>query len=422
MGGKKNKKPHSVDSGQPSAITAGLDSLSLTDTSTGPPPAVPAVAIRDAPEIDWVLADYNKSISPPDHKGYPPGNRVRPGADIINQLVKFKDKLEYPVRDGLRADTGATVLTNHFEVSIDPSAQFWEYRITGIAENEKRAMKKRIMDTVIQEVQFLRDNQKSFATDYNGTIIAWKNLHSLATGPKISSTDPLKPDLREEWRLVDVLDRNVTLYLNLRLIGLVDVPAFQSYTNSTHSDPSKYDPEPTKNALNIIVTKCFENPGNIIQLNAHKFFIAHAMQDLQARGDQVWPLRALRGYYYTITPGMGKILLNVNPATSAFWNPCYVSQVLQDGLGTFGGDQYALKGVQVYISYERGRDAKGGTSSLNDQHNRIKRIRGFGKPLNVQTFKLPTKDEQGKITYTKTTVADYLERSKFYQVRQMEYH
>jgi eukaryotic translation initiation factor 2C len=414
--------PATVD-GVPSTLPTAMNSLSLGNPTHAPSAtsqpitsaSVPNVPIKDSPQISWTNhVPYDRATNAPPPAAYGTGNQFNPGTGVIKKIAPLKNKMKHPVRDRLNDDKRHSVLTNHFEVAIDPKAKFYEYRIVGIPESEKRATKKRIMDTVIDNVPFLRNNQASFASDYVDTIIAWKDIHSLVTGPKVGSYDPMIQDSREEWRILEVVDRNVTLYLNLRLIGLVGIEQFQRYIASEHSNPPAYDPEPAKNALNIIFTKCFGSSPSVRQLNSHKFYVTDALMDMKTFRDQMWPLRALRGYYYTIKAGMGKILLNVSTANSLFWNPETVSDVLNHGLGTFGGDRYALKGVQVYIRYDRGKNAEARSSDLNARHNRVKKIRGFGKALNVQEFDLHTKDAQGNITGTRrTTVADYLERSKW---------
>jgi eukaryotic translation initiation factor 2C len=377
---------------------------------------VPAVPIEDSPPVSLSLPHQmngDPSVQAPAKDNYTAGNNVQSGSGLIGRLHPLRATMKFPVRESLRPNQQEKVNTNYFEITVDPSTVFYEYRILGMAENEKRKTKRRFMETVIEHVPFLKCNQDSFATDYVDTIIAWRDLHSLATGPKVGTYDANIPDSADEWRLIDVIDRQVTAYLNLRLKGTVDIAAFKAYVGSNHANPAGYNLEPTKRALHIIMTKCIHNPGNIVHLNANKFFVTHAFLDLKARGDQLETLRAIRGYYYKIVPGMGNILLNVSPVTSAFWNPHTVSDVMDFGLDTFGRDLYALKGLQVRIMYERGKDAQSRASSINDEHSRIKRIRGFGKALNQQKFNLEILDTQGNVTNTQTTiVSDYIEQSK----------
>jgi eukaryotic translation initiation factor 2C len=73
---------------------------------------------------------------------------------------------------------------------------------------------------------------------------------------------------------------------------------------------------------------------------------------------------------------MGKILLNVSAATSAFYQPIFVSEYLQDSTTFNQNDRLRfLKGVQVYIEYQRGNhDAESRISGCNRPQARIKKV------------------------------------------------
>lgn len=317
---------------------------------------------------------------------------------ILQLLVTIKVESDYPLRNAFHDKTGR-VSTNHFEVTIDPKAQFYEYQIVGIPEAERRAGQKRYMDTIFDRVPFLKSNQDFFATDSINKIIAWKPLAQLALG---AQTD-----------LIKIKDGDRISELQLRYNGPVEFQGFKDYMNSKLKNPGQCNVETIKNALNIILAKCFNNSAEIFHLNSHKFFISKAFKDLKAGNDKVCPLRAIRGFSYTVKSGMGKILLNVAPTTSAFWNPLLVSEVLLHGMAAFGHDYHALIGLQVHINYDRGRTPEAKAWSQANQFSHIKKIRGFGQALNEQLFTDEIRDCQGNATGTTTyTVSDYLEQSK----------
>jgi eukaryotic translation initiation factor 2C len=294
-------------------------------------------------------------------------------------------------------------MTNYFRMEIDPQTVFYEYHITGIPNNEKHAGKKRYMTTVIESVPFLKNNCNSFATDYVKTIISWVNIHEPAPGVQVQVSNATSGG-GAEWRLVDVVDRKITAHLNLHYLRQVDVRGLQEFSATNHSNPAAYDPGPAENALNIIMTRCISTT-NTLQLNGHKFYVRNAFFDIRANGTA--PLRALRGYDYGVKPAMGGILLNVGLETSAFWRPLLVSEVLAQGsLRPFGDDEMALKGVRVYITYERGPKSKSQLSGVNDKLSRIKIIRGFGKACNVQDFQF-VRNVNGQNQATRPTVEQY---------------
>ncbi|KAH7380393.1 hypothetical protein DE146DRAFT_295085 [Phaeosphaeria sp. MPI-PUGE-AT-0046c] len=405
---------------------------------------VPNVPLRDAAHT--ILKVPSVSVQPPASTGsatngrrpetiYTPAIDFGPIVDMTSRLQKQAGKLDYPVRASLRPTQGQNerVVTNHFELVVDEGITFYEYQIVGIPDREKCNTRKRLVTTAVEDVDFLRMRKADFASDYFDTIISWVALHDFATGPKVHSHDPTIPGSCDEWRLVDVVDRGETIRLNLRLNRVVDFDGFRSFTKSTHADPATFNPELTRKALHIIITKCIQDQ-RIFHLNTNKFFVENAFQDLCGRNDVVNTLRAIRGYHYKINAGMGKILLNVTSVTSAFWNPNLVSEVLSGGLKAVDGNIFSLKGLQVHIEYERGkagRDAKDGkakkngkavdqgngdehgstgASGINDQHSRIKRIRGFGEPVNVQMFQWTPRDDNGNPTgpAQRISIAKYL--------------
>jgi hypothetical protein len=267
-----------------STITANAETSgsvgSASNAQAGGQPAVPSVLLQDSREIVWDLPKSNgRSVPVPAKREYPAGNTFNPDNGILNRLYARHVETKYPIRDSLRPKQGKSVITNHFEVVVNPAVKFYQYCITGISGKEKRSTKRRYIETAIQKVPFLQSNRDHFATDYVDTIISWKDLHSLAPGPKVGSYDDNVPGSADEWRLIDVIDRNVTVYLNLRLIGTVDFTAFRDYINSNHNDPGQYNPEPTRRALHIVMSHCINDQGNVFHLNANKFFVTDAFTE-----------------------------------------------------------------------------------------------------------------------------------------------
>jgi hypothetical protein len=84
----------------------------------------------------------------------------------------------------------------------------------------------------------------------------------------------------------------------------------------------------------------------------------------------------MHGYYYTIKPVSGDILLNANLATSAFYEPKTVSAFLLDE-NTFQSESKqheALIGVRVKITYARGKTADEKRADWEFEEGRIKTI------------------------------------------------
>jgi eukaryotic translation initiation factor 2C len=386
--------------------TGKLPGGSYTTTANqGNAAAVLAVNILDDPTINFAetpaAAAASKNLT--DKQA-----NVVLSSPISSKLSQLAEEFPYPLRTGMHQIKNEPVLTNHFQLQIDSRAVFYEYQIMGIPDSETRAGKKRCMRTALESVGFLQANHKSWATDHVKTIISWVNLHQLVPTTKLNHGNPTNGH-GAEWRLIDIIDKDVTHHLNFQYVRQVDIQGLQDYCQtSVTNHPLNFDPSPVENALNIVMSKCIQT-DNTLHLNGHKFYLRDASFDLKAYHDTIAPLRALRGFTYSVKPAMGNILLNVVPATSAFWRPLLVSEVLQRGLITFNSDENALRGVRVYITYPRGKkSSKEQDSDINEQHSRIKTIRSFGEPCNKQKFSYTGSDKQGNALLPENiTVQEY---------------
>jgi eukaryotic translation initiation factor 2C len=140
----------------------------------------------------------------------------------------------------------------------------------------------------------------------------------------------------------------------------------------------------------------------------------------------------VRGYYYTVKPGTGIIILNFNLATSAFFKPISVQTFLADQ-ATFGGHQEDdLKGLRVYVLTERVRVAgdvnydklnSESSRTLNSESSRTKKVNFIGENIENLRFQKRKKNADGTSaknadgSYQKEggfmTVIQYLKESKF---------
>lgn len=176
--------------------------------------------------------------------------------------------------------------------------------------------------------------------------------------------------------------------------GIVDITSLLKHTDI---DPtcSIVDLEPTKHALNIIISKCFgETTTNMLQVGANKFFHKRGTNPLWGKDDNGTlqnsvALCTMRGYYYTVKAGVHNVLLNINPCTSAFFNRVRVSDVMNDQL-TFKPweREGVLRGLRVRIQLDRGdkQSDPAGFARLNTPQARVKTIQGLGDPLVSQDF------------------------------------
>jgi hypothetical protein len=337
----------------------------------------------------------------------PIGNQSQTPQDLKDQLrqINIQDT-EYPLRKGFRTPS-SEVLTNHFEINIDAKAELFEYQTIGIPADVTKRQRKPIVNTILQSVPFLRDNEAYVATDYNETIVAWTNINDAIPYSYVNagSKDTLEG---RDWRILDIENDHGPLHITLRFTRMVDVASLQRYVTS---DPAlnAWDYSTVCNALNIVISKCFD--GEVVKIGANKFFVERTQQNLGAGAS----LCTMRGYLYSILPKMGKIILNVNAATSAFYQPILLSEYLKD-TATFSlpDKMRFIKGVRVYIDYERGdRDEKSRISGCNRPQARVKKVFEIGSQTVIQQQFDETYNKQDGTTGTRsTTISNYLKTSE----------
>jgi hypothetical protein len=332
------------------------------------------------------------------------------GTGMVNLLNKLKNSgvdLQYPVRESF-GPKPLQVITNHFQMRLDPGHTLHQYKIIPVMTGRSKRRIRLAIETVIEQCDFLSTHRDKFATDYFDTIVAWTELHNHLTTSNhklLSGNGSVAPST---WHLITLQDGPATLSFQLKYEGLVEV---ERLTRHTMLDPGEAntDLQPVLCALNILVSKTFDQNPNALQLGANKFMLKTSHR-LLTNGNENRPmvsnsLCTLRGYSYTAKPGAGTILLNVNAITSAFWNPVKVSEVIEDHFAFNRDYERALRGVRVYIMYDRGDPADSETfDRLNSDHARTKPIEGFGEPIGSQKFK----KEDG----TSEVVRDYFQKSK----------
>lgn len=152
--------------------------------------------------------------------------------------------------------------------------------------------------------------------------------------------------------------------------------------------------------INMVISKATIR-ANTFSPKASKFFVTG--QDLPLSKS----LCAMKGFFYSVRPGLGQILLNMNLCTSAFFNSVLVPVALHDHqLGSIDEDRHhALKGIVVRLTYK----PKNVTKEMEKDNLEMdavltKTIRDFGEPCWKQTFT----DSNGQMV----TVQAYFKSSK----------
>lgn len=136
----------------------------------------------------------------------------------------------------------------------------------------------------------------------------------------------------------------------------------------------------------MVISKALGNGS--FSLKANKFFITGGHSALGGS------LCTMRGYFYSIKPAMGQILLNLNACTSAFYQPILVSQFLTDDNTIKNQSERlsVLKGLRVHLTYEPKHTCKEPRSRAATVEASMKTVAGGGRACSQQTFKLQGRD------------------------------
>jgi eukaryotic translation initiation factor 2C len=334
------------------------------------------------------------------------------------EALSVMESPAHPTRQNfVNLNPESRVLTNHFEYSV-AAGILYEYKIDNIGSKDKRRTKL-VYQKAIESWDFLKSHRSAFATNNYDSIVAWEDLHRHILEEPISG-DKESTGL---WNM-SLQDGNSTLDLHFELVRKIDTRALQEYS---HANPQyeKQNFDIISRCLNLVISKTFDD-SKLYRHAANKFFVKSARSQLFSSEKRASKsLEIVRGYYYTVKPGTGCLILNFNLATSAFYKPILVSTFLDDG-DTFDGHQEDnLKGLRVYVVTERRRipSEEADYDRLNSKSSRTKQVNFIGSPIEDLTFQKRAKNADGTFakdadgSYKKAedyiTVVNYLRNSKY---------
>lgn len=153
--------------------------------------------------------------------------------------------------------------------------------------------------------------------------------------------------------------------------------------------------------LNMVISKVLSRDS--FSLRANKFWLTGGHTRLSDS------FCTMRGYFYSVRPAMGQILLNLNACTSAFYQPILVSAFLLDNDSFRAQDERssALRGLRVHLTYEPKHDDDDSRSFSATIKASIKTIGGYSNnSCSRQTFR------SGGYPSEEVTVQDHFRRSK----------
>ena len=171
------------------------------------------------------------------------------------------------------------------------------------------------------------------------------------------------------------------------------------------------DKEEAIQAMNIVLAAVPNISPNIQPVGQSKHFDIPSTYDRQQMGLS-GGLYAIRGFFHSVRPSTGRLLLNLNVSTAAFYPALRLDELISEFDQDMGGNysvvllERFLKGLRVSISYLKKRDRN---------VTRVKTIFGIGKyqgralgPADLE-FSL----QQPNGATKRVNVRDYFHRSEY---------
>jgi eukaryotic translation initiation factor 2C len=354
---------------EPIIAPAGFPVIDTVGTDPHATLATPQLlVIQEQAQREPVDTVFRQATNAPSTTQLAPGHTHEPAkAKLSIASAKF------PMRKQFAKSTGQ-VLTNYFEVSWNKDTKFFVYEIIDIPAGNKRKTKA-VLKTAIQAWDFLLNNQAHFATDDLKFIVAWTDLHTGIQCPRKST-----PPNEVVWTPIPIADGDRRIQLNFKYHGEMNLDRLQHYVNPSSKPNDSALPDFNFNLLlaylNTVIAKNLTD--EVFSTSSHKFFFKNGYETLGRSKS----LCIMRGYNYTISPAMEKVLLNVNAATSAFHCPITVAEFLKDNTFPHNERERRIKRLRVYIIPDRQAvtdpEEQLRVDSLNKPQNRIKTVKAFG--------------------------------------------
>ncbi|KAK5111366.1 hypothetical protein LTR62_005206 [Meristemomyces frigidus] len=214
------------------------------------------------------------------------------------------------------------------------------------------------------------------ATDYAKIIITNKKL-DLGPGDVFKSkvvAAPVDPPTTQAGPPPDFVtqarERN-SVTIAIRLSGTFTTRQIVEYLKST-APGAEYNTGDIIQLMNIIVCKAPNDGNNVRDAGLNRFYMheghpAVEMYNLE-RG-----LEALRGYYASVRPAVGRLLLNLNVTSGAFYKPVALRDLLREYGGTNDDKESFIHRLKVTATYQK-------DGEKTPFMTKTKTIVGFSKP------------------------------------------
>lgn len=301
-------------------------------------------------------------------------NRLFP---IGTEGAKVPGRMGYGTK-GLKTIMG----TNHFQITTAYEAKQSEqplhrYDVEIKPEITSREKKRRLFDMILLHPKL---RGKTVATDYAKIIITteqvslengqWVEKKVLIPRPPENSQTPQSSAgpsaFSQETKTAHAVDFRVTNTGSFSLRHIID------YLRSTAPDADYAALGDLIQMLNIITCRKPNAAANVRDAGRNRFYPHEGHPGLETY-NLGGGLQALRGYYASVRPAIGRLLLNLNVTAGAFYKPLPLNLLIAEcGARDHGQRENFIRNLKVKVVYRRDGEE-------NPFQIKVKTILGFAK-------------------------------------------
>ncbi|KMU78048.1 eukaryotic translation initiation factor 2C 2 [Coccidioides immitis RMSCC 3703] len=225
----------------------------------------------------------------------------------LGNLKLADHKFSLPMRPGYGNHPTVNLLANYFEISGISSLVFYEFNVHFQATMSLR-VKQRLFTLLLQQPPL---NNESVATNYVDKLICVKKL----------SPQNIRVGYYEDGE-TGTQSHTVTLqysrsYRMAQLLADLRSP-FESYDRDERNMAIQ--------ALNMAVARFPNHTPRIQCVGQSRHFFLNPTEDLSLGGG----LEARRGFFHSVKPSTGRLLLNLNVSTAAFYRAGNLKDVSEE--------------------------------------------------------------------------------------------
>ena len=297
----------------------------------------------------------------------------------ICELQALESKLNIPTRPSPGVEgKGVRLYANYFEITSLPVGEIVQYDVV-ITPDVPRALKRGIFNKLEADYR---------QTHFGGKVVAYDGQHNLySLGPLPKSEYTLEVTLPERSGRPGRSDR--VFQVKLRQVSSVNAETIKKFLDGKLS----YTPYDVITSLEVILRHPLVQTNIVVGRSLYNEEGATRISG----GLEVW-----KGYFQSIRPGSGRLLLNVDTTATAFYSASDCFKLVEATLRVRPGDAIGKLNEQETRQIEQ--LLRGVKIQVTHRQNTTRRYRVLGlttTPANATMFET----ENGKVS-----VAQYFEQ------------